>query len=438
MKLLVEWYVDPAPARQAELVECLRLNLLNTEIDEIHLFGVADELFRAPRHDKIRTVPVTERMTFARFFEYVSDVLPGCTCAIANSDIFFDGTIVRIDELDLTSTVLCLTRWDVIGPTQLAFNDNPGSQDAWIFKSPLRVPEAQFTPGRLACDKRLAALLAEHRQLANPSKSIHACHYHTSRVRRESVDLLRRLSPPYAEVPITRLPQTLVAIATCPRPGGASYLGETLSGLSRTGAMRPGFDRLVLCDGAEPSAVMIGWPFDVGFPRRGSRAMMWWAFRRALESGADRLIYCEDDITPCRRAVERMACVSINEEAAFMTFADRLALPDGSPDGLYVFPAAGGFEGSECLAFPRRAIEWLVQQDPFAILTEQVRDGVPVAVDQVLIRLVARSPWPNYAAHLPRLVRHEGAVSAAHPDKQLAGSRATREFPGIDFDAGAL
>jgi hypothetical protein len=230
---------------------------------------------------------------------------------------------------------------------------------------------------------------------------------------------------------------TLITITTCPR-AGVNYLPGTAAALLRAGADAC-TARLVLADGEPPAETPPGWDLDFRFPRSGDRLMMWWAFERALATGVERLIYCEDDITPCRNAVRRMLRLPIPESVAFVDFHDNRELPDGTAAGLHEVPAQGragrGYLGNLCMMFPRRTLAWLAQQDPLSILPQQRRGMLYHASDLVLGAFLAASPWPRYLAHLPRLVRHDGLVSAAHPEK---GLRATREFPGADFDALTL
>jgi hypothetical protein len=232
------------------------------------------------------------------------------------------------------------------------------------------------------------------------------------------------------------VPSTVIAVATCPRVG-ASYVEATIAGLDAAGAVDCD-RRLLLIDGGELVPAAQGWDQRCFYPQRGPRAMLWAAFESALAVGADRLIFCQDDITPCRNAVRRMMSVELPAGFAFMDFHDQLHVPAGALAGLYSIELAHGFTGTLALVLPRQVLEWLVQQDPMSMRRDQERGGVLMGDDVVLGVLLARSPWPRYAAHLPRLVRHDGVVSAAHPDKKLEGTRATRDFPGEDFDALSL
>lgn len=227
--------------------------------------------------------------------------------------------------------------------------------------------------------------------------------------------------------------KTAISIITCPRPGGVDYLPRTAAALLAAGAdgcVR----RLVLADGDLPAGELPGWEIDVRYPRGGPRAMMWWAFERALAAGVDQLIYCEDDVTPVRNAVTFMSRLVVPDRVAFVDFYD-FVLPENAAAGFHVRTFATVYSCNQCMLFPRRTLEWLVQQDPFAVQLTQMRGHVGFATDAVLGVLLARSPWPQYLAHLPRLVRHDGDVSAAHPQRAL---RIAHAFPGEDFDALSL
>ena len=167
--------------------------------------------------------------------------------------------------------------------------------------------------------------------------------------------------------------------------------------------------------------------------------MLWWAFRIAWESGYERLIFCEDDVTPCRNAIARVLCTEVPASAAFVDFHDMKELRGRATNaGLFAVPSMGlngqGYWGNQCMLFPRRTIGWLLQRDPMSV----PRGNPPQGADIALGWLLSRSPWPTYAVHLPRLVRHVGAVSSAHPGSTLDAERATPDYLGDDFDALTL
>jgi hypothetical protein len=227
--------------------------------------------------------------------------------------------------------------------------------------------------------------------------------------------------------------KSAISIITCPRPG-VDYLPRTAAALLAAGAAEFCARRFVCADGDCPQDDLDGWEVDVRYPRGGPRAMMWWAFERAVAAGVDQLVYCEDDITPTRNAIAYMARFQVPSWAAFVDFHD-VALDAATPPGLHVMRADRSYTGNQCMVLPRRTLQWLLLHDPMEIMPWQARGLAPHATDSVLGDFVARSLWPNYIAHVPRLVRHDGAASAAHPDRE---EQLVRAFPGEDFDAFSL
>ncbi|QJX01312.1 hypothetical protein FTUN_8956 [Frigoriglobus tundricola] len=191
MILLVGFYEDPDPGRHDELSTCLRCNVANDRLEEVHVFaeealerdvaGTYPEL----RAAKVRVVAHGRRVTYRDLFAYAGRRLAGRRVVIANADIYFDDTLARLDAVDLAGRLLCLTRWDVRPDGSATFSDRGDSQDAWIFVAPVRDFSCDFHLGVPGCDNRLAweadrAGLA----VANPSRSVRALHLHTSQVRR--------------------------------------------------------------------------------------------------------------------------------------------------------------------------------------------------------------------------------------------------------------
>ncbi|CAN0159173.1 unnamed protein product [Ascophyllum nodosum] len=156
--------------------------------------------------DKATVVSLGRRMTFRDAIEYSNHVLDRQVVIVANSDIFFDETLLRLGSpatLDMEGKVFALGAWKSklvpsktgssgvsfdIGSTTLApesdFIPRIDSQDAWIFRSPLSgsVKEASdFEMGRPRCDGRLAQVLTDAGYtVTNPSLSLVAHHLHSS------------------------------------------------------------------------------------------------------------------------------------------------------------------------------------------------------------------------------------------------------------------
>ena len=207
MILLTGFYEDADPRRRAELLECLRRNVENELLDEIHLFAEvsleADRLLNAYpllADKKVQLIAHGRRVTYQDLFAHANGRLPGRRVIIANADIYFDQTLARLDGHDLAGQLLCLSRWDVQPDGSARFFEHPASQDAWVFQTPLREFRCGFHLGLPGCDNRLAWEAAQAGLVvSNPSRSLRACHLHLSGVRRYSER--QRLAGPTKEVP---------------------------------------------------------------------------------------------------------------------------------------------------------------------------------------------------------------------------------------------
>lgn len=223
-----------------------------------------------------------------------------------------------------------------------------------------------------------------------------------------------------------------------------SYVEATAAALLAAGGTECA-ERFVIVDG-DRAPELPGWTIKLGqAERQGVRVTMWRAFRAALEAGADQLIFCEDDVIPCRNAVRWMAQLVVPSDVAFVHFHDVRELPFATQPGLYRVPPNGGLGtgmcGNQCLLFPRRMLEWLARRDPLAsgelkLPSRLIPAGVRNNADTLLGCLATKSLWPRLAIHLPRLVRHVGDDSAAHPTRPFIME--TPNYPGDDFDALSL
>jgi hypothetical protein len=188
MILLAGLYLDPNRERLAELLTCIERNAANRHIDAVHVF-VEEEAdvssFPQLQSPKIHIVPNGRRVTFRRLFDYANRELRGERVIVANTDVFFDRTLARLDDYDLTGWLLCLSRWDLNGDGVWRHFDYDMSQDAWIFEAPVPDIACNFHLGVLGCENRLAWEAAHAGlKLANPSRSIRAYHLPASGVRR--------------------------------------------------------------------------------------------------------------------------------------------------------------------------------------------------------------------------------------------------------------
>jgi hypothetical protein len=192
MKILItSLYQETNSIRRAELFECLRRNVENDYLDEIHLFlegqinlqelALTNALFGS---SKLRLIPWNDRLKFCDLFAYSNHHLTSSLVVIANADIYFDQTLIYLDDYDLVGGLLCLSRWNVQADGSSIHFAHPGSQDAWIFQTPLPEFFCDFSLGVPACDNRLAWEAEQAGlRISNPSSSIRAHHLHLSQIR---------------------------------------------------------------------------------------------------------------------------------------------------------------------------------------------------------------------------------------------------------------
>ena len=180
------------PERQAELLECWRLN---------------DAVFDAVKAPK-------GRPTFNELFALCK---PDAVNVIANSDIYFDASSAAmiLARTDWGRITYALSRWDVDEHGSAVLWNHADSQDAWIFGGVPSGIDAPFPMGIPGCDNRLAWLIEQAGYtVLNPSLSIHAYHLHNVKWRSYLADpegkarggqKVERIPPPYKLVKPTTL-----------------------------------------------------------------------------------------------------------------------------------------------------------------------------------------------------------------------------------------
>lgn len=222
-----------------------------------------------------------------------------------------------------------------------------------------------------------------------------------------------------------------ISVLTAPR--ARPYLGATLRSLNAAGACaRPrrvfvdgGADaqaeaeRLASAQAGAPGALpwaverLPGAPLGV---RRAMRAVL----ARALDLGADLLLYAEDDVLAAAGAVDEAFAAGVPPGLALVSLWDRKELPGARrlPRGIHDVPLRGrdrrGLHGACALLLPRRSIEWiLARPDDWP----GHADGADVALSWWL----RDSPWQRRGVHVPSLFEHVGDVSSLD---HLSGQRA--------------
>lgn len=191
--LMVGFYRDLDPARMGEFLTCLKHNLGNVLIGEVHVhveerqpgrryYLLEEYPFLA--HPKVKLVDHGRRASYRALFDRANQKCAGQRVIIANADIYFDDSLAQLDRTVLDGKLLCLSRWDVQGDGSAHLFAHTFSQDAWIFQAPIRTFKNNFLLGLPRCDNRIA-WEAQRAGLAvsNPSRTVRANHLHLSGIR---------------------------------------------------------------------------------------------------------------------------------------------------------------------------------------------------------------------------------------------------------------
>jgi len=205
IRLFTVWYDAQNPARQGELQECLRRNLGNPHLGQVWLWTCSGV---APGPDsKLLIHEENSPPTFMKLFERANTFCaPGDVVIIANSDIWFDDTAALVEQIG-PNQCYALLRWECNGRLFSSSDGKPrpDSQDAWIFRAPIRPIGADFGLGRPRNDNALAYLLCRcGYDLRNPAKTIHIHHHHASGVRPFGFKKFR-VPPPWLHLEATTI-----------------------------------------------------------------------------------------------------------------------------------------------------------------------------------------------------------------------------------------
>jgi hypothetical protein len=187
--LLIDYYKNPRPERAEELDFCFLENINSKEFDYIHIFAQS-ELPIKEIPDNVKIINISNRLTYQYYIDYARNNIPkGDIIVLSNADIFFDESILRVKEIDLSNKVLALTRfcpyhghW-VDGQGQITpYHNHNRSQDVWVWENSLNITSANFNIGVLGCDNKIAFELHKAGyQIWNPSFSIVCYHKHKER-----------------------------------------------------------------------------------------------------------------------------------------------------------------------------------------------------------------------------------------------------------------
>lgn len=204
--LIQQFFIHGDKARHKEILETLTMNVHNDCIDEIHLlnerFYTEEELGTNSKKIK-QVVDSGKRLTYKDVMKYSMDYLDNSIVVLSNSDIFFDKTIGNCKQMDLTESMICLSRYKLNGrnlKNALVEPFNGWSQDTWIWLSDSlfndkELDKCDFNLGKPGCDNRIALLAADMGlSVYNIPNIIRSYHHHATEIR--NYTRTDRVNPP--------------------------------------------------------------------------------------------------------------------------------------------------------------------------------------------------------------------------------------------------
>jgi hypothetical protein len=195
--LLTQYYEDSSPMRQAENDLALKMNLANPLFRKIVLFMERDVPFYFGT-DRIERVVINDRMHFGDAFEHMRGK-PGIK-VVANSDIYFDGTLGRVADFGLDGRMYAVTRRDLeydkfevvlAKPTFMMPIEPIWSHDAWMYRDDLPEFKSDYYLGVWGCEAEMSnAAMRAGVKVLNVFRYVNAIHVHWS-VKRNWTDGLK-------------------------------------------------------------------------------------------------------------------------------------------------------------------------------------------------------------------------------------------------------
>jgi len=167
---------------------------------------------------------VPGRMTYGAYMRAANEMHPGEVCVIANADVWFPPDVFLPEFEKMKGWFLCVSR-HIRNPNRaIGLLNSPSewiveplnlcSQDAWIFSTPIEVPDGiEFTLGRRGCDNAIAARMKNAGfKVCNPAFDIRCYHHHDSKIFHHAgpgFENGEAVPPPYLNVVAGRLPPEL-------------------------------------------------------------------------------------------------------------------------------------------------------------------------------------------------------------------------------------
>jgi GR25 family glycosyltransferase involved in LPS biosynthesis len=197
--LVTTYYKTNNSLRQSEINDVLKLNNKNKNISKIYLLNNQkyDITNIVGKSNKIEQIVINNeqnyKLKFKDAIQFINNKPFGNLYILANSDIYFDTTLLKVKYSNMNNKVYALLRYDLDNkntPHIFTYKDNNkgrnDSQDTWIFKNPLKINlnNLDFSFGTLGCDNRFAyEIYNASYKIENPALDIITYHKHESNVR---------------------------------------------------------------------------------------------------------------------------------------------------------------------------------------------------------------------------------------------------------------
>ena len=213
--LMLPLYGEKNIGRDREFMHCLDKNLENKRIKKIVVFYDTenvpkdkDNFLGKISKKNIKIVYTKGRLTYKKAFSYANTHFKNSNIILANADIYFNESLSKFNLINMDNKMFCLTRWNVYknGKLKIAYLKNHSeksiiSQDAWIFKTPLKTDfRCDLALGLNHCDSFLNYHLKKSKlKISNPCLDVQACHYHLSDYRSADLVALARRDREYVK-----------------------------------------------------------------------------------------------------------------------------------------------------------------------------------------------------------------------------------------------
>lgn len=167
INIIIQTYNEKNSDRRKELEYCILQNLNNIYVNIV--FDLGDDIYldnNIMQHEKFKRVSHKEWLTFQQTFNFANEnSINGNYWCLINLDIFLDHKSLWSLAKSYLNNNYCiaLSRHEYNGDINNSVMDTKFSklyhahtQDAWLFKTPIKVENINFEFGLLGCDNAIA------------------------------------------------------------------------------------------------------------------------------------------------------------------------------------------------------------------------------------------------------------------------------------------